>query len=433
MDIHRLSSVPSGGVRHAPRRVLLIHQNFPGQFRHLAQFLARHPAYELRAVCRETAPGLPGVPTVAYRPKREGSRSTHRYLQSLEAGVLTGQAVAQALLGLKKKGWVPDVVLAHPGWGESLFVKDVFPGAKLIHFCEFFYRAEGADADFDPEQPLTLDDRARIRSRNALHLLALEACDQGVCPTQWQRSLQPRAYQKKLTVIHEGVDVEMLRPDPAARFVLPDGRVLTRDDEVVTYVARNLEPYRGFPQFMRAVEALQRQRPRAQVLIAGGDDVSYGRRPDGAPNWRQKMLQEVQVDSARTHFLGKLPYAQYLQLLKVSRAHVYLTYPFVLSWSVLEAMAGGCVVVGSDTAPVQEVLRHGENGYLVDFFDTRALVGQLFEVIEQPDAQQTIRASARQTIVQNYGLQQGIARYLQLIESYRQQGWSTDLAVQSLA
>lgn len=424
-----------GAVRtvqsNQPKRILFIHQNFPGQFRHLAQHLAQQPGYEIKAIGRDTTQGMPGVPLIRYKPHRKGGPDTHRYIQPLESGILHGQAVVKVLLNLKAKGWVPDVVLAHPGWGESLYVKDVFPHSQLIHFCEYFYRADGADVGFDPAYPVSLDDRARIRSKNALHLLALDACDLGVCPTQWQRSLHPVEYHAKLQVIHEGVNIDLATPDPAASFTLPSGRVLTRKDEVVTYVARNLEPYRGFPQFMRAIEQLQQQRPHTHVLIAGGDEVSYGTKPKDAANWREKLMQEVRLDPARTHFLGKLPYLEYIKLLQVSRAHIYLTYPFVLSWSMLEAMACGCVVFGSDTAPVREVIKHGANGYLVDFFDTQAQVTQLTQVLDAPTIQDALRNCARQTVLDCYTTHYGLAQYLQLLQPQPQHSRYKDPAVVS--
>lgn len=401
-----------------PMRVLFIHQNFPGQFRHIARHLAAQAEFDVKAIGLQSAPGLPGIPFIRYRPHRDHAAGIHPYTRPLEAGVLHGQAVARLLLRLRAQDWQPDVVVAHPGWGESLFVKDVFPHARLIHFCEYFYRADGADTAFDPNDEVTLEDRARIRSRNALHLLALDACDVGICPTHWQYSLHPPEYQAKLHVIHEGIDTAHLGPAPNAVFELPDGRRLTRADEVVTYVARNLEPYRGFPQFMRALSQLQQQRPHTHALIVGGDDVSYGSRPKDAPNWREKMLREVLLDPARTHFTGKLPYARYVNALQVSSAHVYLTYPFVLSWSVLEAMACGCVVIGSDTASVREVIRHEANGYLTDFFDSSALATRLAATLDGKNLQNSIKNNARATADQHYRIEQGVGGYLNLLSAH---------------
>jgi hypothetical protein len=365
-------------------RVLFIHQNFPGQFRHIAAHLAQQPDVQVLAIGRDTAPGLPGIRLLRYKPHRPVSPQTHPYVRSFEDGVLHGQQVLRLLLDLKAKGYRPDVIVAHPGWGETLYAKDAFPNARLIHFCEYYYQAQGADAGFDPEFPLDINGAASIRSRNALHLLNLENCDLGITPTHWQHSLHPAAYRDKIQVIHEGIDTDNLGPDPNAILQLPNGKCLKAGEPIVTYVARNLEPYRGFHVFMRALPQVLKEHPTCQVVIVGGDGVSYGSQPKDAPNWRIKMLRENPVDLDRVHFLGKVPYATYKKVLQVSAVHVYLTYPFVLSWSLLEAMASGCLIVGSNTAPVREVIQHGENGWLVNFFDGQALVKRVLEILANP-------------------------------------------------
>jgi glycosyltransferase involved in cell wall biosynthesis len=329
------------------QRILLIHQNFPGQFRHLAQHLAARPDVEIIGLGRDSAPGLPGFPWFKYKLHRQGKAETHPYLRQMESAVLHGQAVVRALLKLKHQGFVPDVILAHPGWGETLYAKDVFPRARLIHLCEWYYTTQGADFDFDPEFPSDLDDRLRIQTWNALHLLNLENCDAAIAPTHWQKSRFPDAYQDKIQVIHEGIETEHLGPDPDATLMLPSGQCLKAGDPVITYVARNLEPYRGFHIFMRALPALLKANPHAQIVIVGGDGKSYGALPKDAPNWRTKMLRELRETHGdaldawlpRIHFLGKVPYETYKKVLQISAVHVYLTYPFVLSWSLLEAMA----------------------------------------------------------------------------------------------
>lgn len=398
--------------------VLFIHQNFPGQFRHLAGHLAADPGNRVLAICQPHAPRHPKVPnTLVYRPARKPGPDTHHYLRSLEDGILNGQAVAKVLLKLRKAGFTPDIVIAHPGWGEALYVKDVFPATRLLSLFEFFYHADGADANFDPEYPLTLDGRARIRTRNALHLLNLAACDAGVSPTHWQKSLHPAEYQSAISVIHEGIDTRVAVPNPQQTFTLPNGKVLTRQDEVVTYVARNLEPYRGFHQFMRAAEEICRRRPNAEIVIVGGDDVSYGQRLPKGQTYRQKLLQEVSIDPMRVHFLGRIPYERYLALLQVSSAHVYLTVPFVLSWSMLEAMSAGCLVIGSDTAPVREVLEHGKNGLLVDFFSPQQIAAAMDEVLVHEDRMQALKTAARQTIIERYEVRNALMLYQKVINS----------------
>ncbi len=395
--------------------VLFIHQNFPGQFRHIAGDLARSPGWKVLAIGRDTAPGMPGVQLIRYRPHRTVRAETHHYLRSYEDGVLHGQAVLRILLDLKAKGYRPDVIVAHPGWGESLFVKEAFPDAKLVHFCEYYYHTKGADADFDPEFPLSVDSAARIRARNALHLLNLEQCDLGITPTHWQHQLHPQAYRDKIVVAHEGIPVEQLGPDPNATLTLPNGTTLRAGQPIVTYVARNLEPHRGFHQFMRALPIILREHASCQVVIVGGDGVSYGSPPTDAANWREKMLRENPVDLNRVHFLGKVPYTTYQRVLQVSAAHVYLTYPFVLSWSMLEAMATGCLVIGSRTAPVKEVLRHGETGLFVDFFNPIEIAGGVLLGLLESEKYQAVRRWARRT-ASYYSSWIGVHRYRMLLD-----------------
>lgn len=410
---------PGIGNRHPAQpqppgaSVLFIHQNFPGQFRHIAADLAQSPGWRVLAIGRDTAPGMPGVQLIRYRPHRTVRAETHHYLRSYEDGVLHGQAVLRILLDLKAKGYRPDIIVAHPGWGESLFAKEAFPDAKLVHFCEYYYHTKGADADFDPEFPLSVDNAARIRARNALHLLNLEQCDLGITPTHWQHQLHPQAYRDKIVVAHEGIPVEQLGPDPNATLTLPNGTTLRAGEPIVTYVARNLEPHRGFHQFMRALPIILREHASCQVVIVGGDGVSYGNPPADAANWREKLLRENPVDLNRVHFLGKVPYETYKRVLQVSAAHVYLTYPFVLSWSMLEAMACGCLLVGSRTHPVQEVLRHRENGLLVDFFSPLEIAGAVISNINDYDGCRTLKVAAQEDSV-FYSVEDGIRSYFDI-------------------
>lgn len=395
--------------------VLLIHQNFPGQFRHIAAHLAAQPGNRVLAVAKKGCPGLPGITVLSYDLHRLPAKETHHYAKPFEAGILYGQAVARLLYPLAAQGYAPDVILAHPGWGETLYIRDVFPHARLIHFCEYFYHPEGADAGFDPEFPLTPDDRARIRSKNALHLLNLENCDAGITPTAWQSSLHPSAYRNKIHVCHEGIDTAYLQPSPQATFTLPDGTTLCPGAPLVSYVARNLEPHRGFHVFMRALPEILARNPAAQVAIVGGDETSYGPKPADAPNWREKLLREVPLPAGRVHFLGKIPYPQFRALLQVSAAHVYLTYPFVLSWSMLEAMACGCLLIASDTAPVREVARDKQNALLVDFFDRQGLVEKVSQALTDPGRHTHLRRAAAQDIAANYPIEKGKTTYLEIL------------------
>ncbi|MDP3844762.1 MAG: glycosyltransferase family 4 protein [Oxalobacteraceae bacterium] len=412
--------------------VLFIHQNFPGQFRHIAAHLAGQPGVDVLAIGREQAPGLPGVRLLRYKPHRQPSAHTHPYARSFEDGILHGQQVLRLLLELKAKGYRPDVIVAHPGWGETLYAKEAFPQAKLIHFCEYYYQTQGADAGFDPEFPLDINGAASIRSRNALHLLNLENCDQAITPTRWQHSLHPAAYQGKIQVIHEGIDTANLGPDPEASLQLPNGRVLKAGEPIITYVARNLEPYRGFHSFMRALPLILKQHPTCQVVVVGGDDVSYGSKPKDAPNWRSKLLAENPVDLNRVHFLGKVPYATYKKVLQVSAVHIYLTYPFVLSWSLLEAMASGCLIIGSDTAPVREVIEEGENGLLVDFFDAQGIASKVIQVLTAAAEPSGIYACSVKT-ARKYSTDNSITAYHRLILQGQQVGGFTSIVQSRVA
>ena len=398
-------------------RVLLVHQNFPGQFRHLVSGLTGRLGWDVVGVGGEKAPGLPDVKMYRYKLHRQVAGQQHPYLRQMESAVLHGQAVARLLLGLKKEGFAPDVVLAHPGWGETLFIRDIFPDIRVVHYCEWYYGIKGSDSGFDPEFPVTLDGSARVRAWNALHLLNLETCDSGVSPTSWQKNQHPRLYQDKISVIHEGINTDNLAPDHGVAFAAPSGAVFRFGDPVITYVSRNLEPYRGFHIFMRALEIVQRKHGACQALIVGGGGVSYGRPPEGAANWREKMLEEVRLDPARTHFVGKVPYDVYRRILQVSLVHVYLTYPFVLSWSMLEAMCSGCLVVGSRTAPVEEVIRDGENGLLADFFDVEGIADRILEVLDSPERFAAMRERARKDACERFTLRAGLEGYQAALEN----------------
>ncbi|WP_135465673.1 glycosyltransferase family 4 protein [Crenalkalicoccus roseus] len=387
-------------------RVLFVHQNFPAQYRHVAPALARRRGVQVVGLGENPGEALPGVQHVRYKAPPEGSREIHRYVRRFEAAVFRGQQVARAALALKERGFVPDLVCCHPGWGEGLYLRDVWPEARLLYYFEFYYRAAGADVGFEPPGPVPIDDACRVRTMNATHLLSLEQADWGQTPTRWQASRFPDWARARLSVVHEGVDTAAIRRQPEARFTLPDGRVLGPDDEVVTFVARGLEPYRGFHVFMRALPEIMARRPRAQVVVVGGDEPHYGAKPPEGGTWREVMLAELgeRLDRARLHFTGKVPHARLLSLLSLSSAHVYLTYPFVLSWSVIEAMACGCLVIGSRTPPIEEVIEHGRNGLLVDFFSSAELAGAVARALAEPAAMAPLRRAARRTAEERFDL-----------------------------
>jgi len=300
---------------------------------------------------------------------------------------------------------VPDIVYGHSGWGLPLFGKEAWPAAKLVCLFEWYYRAHGSDADFDPAQPLSVDDELRIRIKNSPILIDLDSCDWGVSPTYWQHRQLPLEFQPKISVIHDGIDTDFVKPDPDAKLVLPAvGLDLSDAAEIVTYVARGMEPYRGFPQFIEAARLITEARPGCHVVIVGADRVAYGRSLPNGKTYKQEMLEKVPLDQGRVHFTGLLPKADYLKVLQASSAHVYLTRPFVLSWSMLEAMAAGCAVVASDTPPVVEVVTDGVNGLLTHFFSPAKIAARVAEVLDRPGDYRDMRVKARQTVLDRYDL-----------------------------
>ncbi|MBV9014182.1 MAG: glycosyltransferase family 4 protein [Alphaproteobacteria bacterium] len=382
---------------------LFVHQFFPGQYLHLVRHLQAE-GHNVVFVTQRRGREIPGVRTLEYLPlPPSGAISPH--LQEMEMGAMNGLAVARLCEGLKREGFNPDIMIGHCGWGEVLFVKDVWPSTPLLGYFEFFYRVAGSDLDFDPEFPPVSFDPTRIRTRNTINLLSLEAADWGQTPTEWQRAQYPAIHRDRISVIHEGIDTDLVRPEPTARLWLRGGASFGVGDEVITYSARNLEPYRGFHIFMRALSKVLEKRPNARAIIVGSDGVSYGRMPDNAANWREYMLSELEgrLDMRRVHFVGWLTYPQYLAVLQISSAHVYLTYPFVLSWSLLEAMAAGCAVIGSRTPPVEEAV-DGRNAYLVDFFDVDEISDRICSVLRDRAGSARVRAKAREHVLAHYDL-----------------------------
>ncbi len=390
--------------------ILFIHQNFPAQYKFLAPALAArgHKVVTL-TMNRKLSGQWKGVTVLQYGVERGNGANVHPWLSDTETKIIRGEACYRAALKLKAAGFAPDVIVAHPGWGESLFLKDVWPQAKLGLSCEFYYHASGADVGFDPEFPNdSAEAGPRMLVKNTNMLLHMEVADAGISPTLWQASTFPERFRSRITVVHEGIDTEAAAPAPNVALQVAGIR-LTRQDEVVTFVNRNLEPYRGYHVFMRALPELLRNRPQARVLIVGGDDVSYGSRPPDGRSWKDIFATEVQgqltpEQRERVHFLGKIPYDLFIPLLQLSMVHVYLTYPFVLSWSMLEAMSIGCTIVASDTAPVREAIRDGDTGRLVDFFDAAALASTVSELLGDPAQRARLGARARAFAQETYDL-----------------------------
>ncbi|MDR9394033.1 glycosyltransferase family 4 protein [Roseovarius sp. SYSU LYC5161] len=393
-------------------KILFIHQNFPGQYKHLAPLLASqgHECVALTLRVKE-ATTWQGVRVLPYKLSRGSGQNVHPWLVDLDTKVTRGEACFHAATKLRQAGFMPDLILAHPGWGESMFLHDVWPEARIGLYCELYHHAEYPHLNFDPEfqKADTTTEVLRIRMKNLNNHLHFPAATAGISPTRFQADTFPAEFRDRITVSHDGIDTAHNVPDPDVRLTLEDKLQVSREDEVITFVNRNLEPYRGYHVFMRALPRLLRERPNARVLIVGGDEVSYGARPPNGQTWKQIFIDEVRgriptPSWNRVHFLGRIPYGQFTRLLQVSRVHVYLTYPFVLSWSLMEAMSCGAAVVASDTAPVREVIGHDTTGRLVDFFDGDAMVEQVCDLLDDADARRRLGTAARDLMRSDYDL-----------------------------
>lgn len=381
--------------------------------------MAKLPGHRVVAMHINATPAMPGVETRRYTPQRGSTPGVHRWVSDLETKVIRGEAAYHCARQLRDEGFTPDVIVAHPGWGESLFLKDVWPQAKLGIYCEFFYQSAGADVGFDPEFSSSTDeDACRLRLKNANYQLHFPIAQAGLSPTHWQKSGFPSPFREQIQVVHDGIDTARVSPRAEVSLQLKTNnglRQLTRADELITFVNRNLEPYRGYHIFMRALPAILKARPNARILIVGGEGVSYGAPPPGpadgkgaAPKgWKPIFLNEVKdrIDLERVHFLGNIAYSQFVSLLQISTVHTYLTYPFVLSWSLLEAMSAGCAIVASGTAPVQEAIQDNETGWLVDFLDASALAEKVIALCQDPQRRQALGQAARRFAIDHYDLQ----------------------------
>ncbi|MFO1091005.1 MAG: glycosyltransferase [Hyphomicrobiales bacterium] len=415
--------------------ILFVHQNYPGQYRHLLDWLRGQGSHRIVFLTQREGGGNPtDHKVIRYKPVSRPVEGTFALSKEFEKNCAAGLRVAHICRDLEREGFRPDIVLGHAGWGETLFIKDVWPDVPVIAYFEYYYSTVGGAVGFDPEFPISDQMIFIMTARNATNHLALGTCDAGQTATDWQYRRYPAEFQRKITVAHEGIDTRTLTPDPNASVQLGRlDRPLTRADEVVTYVARNLEPVRGFHTLMRALPDLLERRPSARVIIVGGEAVSYGRASDHPGGYRAQYQAEVdgRVDWSRVHFLGQVPYPAFKQLLQVSRCHVYLSVPFVLSWSLIEAMSIGATIVASDVPSVREVITPGKTGRLVDFLSPQQLADTVADVLAAPREHARLGKAARQLAVSQYDLyDRCLPRQLALINHHlpRKLRLSTDCA-----
>lgn len=393
--------------------ILFLHKTFPGQFKHIVSELAKDSENTIYFITQDDSVQIAGVNKITYKPKRSVSTNCNPYLPPYEEAVIQNQAGAKAALKLKNQGFKPDIIIGH-SIGATMFMKDVFPDTPLLGYFEWYYNSEGADLGFDGN-PVSEDEKAKLRCKNSDILVDLYSSDAGICPTNWQKSQFPKEFQPKIKVIHDGIDTEYFKPDSNAEFVTENFK-LSAKDEVITYATRGMEPYRGFPIFMMAIEKLLKTCPNLQVVIAGNDEVYYGQKLTDT-TYKEIMLSQLDIDLTRLHFVGTLPLDKYKNLLQISSAHIYLTYPFVLSWSILEAMACGCCVIASNTSPVTEVMQDNNNGLLFDFYNVNQLIEKVEYVLNNQNKTTSIRNNSRQSIVKNYDLKTILPKHIEYIKS----------------
>ena len=398
--------------------VLFVHQNFPAQFGPLAFRLAATPGWSCTFVSQKAEGTVRGVNCLKYEIKGGATEKTHYCGRTFENAVWHAHAVSEALAA--RPDIRPDVVVGHSGFGSTLFLPELYPGVPVVNLFEYFYRVAGSDLDFRPDFPSRPLDRLRARARNAMILLDLDTCALGYCPTDWQRGLFPPEYRAKLRTAFDGVDTALWKPDPAAPRRV-GGRDLTAGTKLVTYVARGMESMRGFDLFMRAAQTLADRRPDVVFAVVGQDRVCYGGddKFTGGKTFKEWVLSRGDYDLSRFVFTGLIPETELARLFAITDLHVYLTVPFVLSWSLFNALACGATVLASDTAPVRELITHGVTGLLTPFFDTDALADAADHVLSDPAAYRHLGETGRALVRARYSLDVCLPQFVRLLEEAR--------------
>ncbi|HUW81055.1 MAG TPA: glycosyltransferase [Acidocella sp.] len=403
---------------------LFVHQNFPGQYLHIVRSLiadniARDGTHEIVFMTEPNKNHMNGVRKVTYSRPPSVSTSVHLDAREFEMATRRGQAAYKGAMQIKALGFVPDIIIGHHGWGEMLNLVDAFPGVPILGYFEFYYRIDGTDVNYDPEFVMQQERYSAVRGKNCVNLLALALEQYGQVPTRWQHSTYPEWAQKQIRIIEEGVNLDICKPAPgiAKKTVTVGNLTVTPKQKLVTYVARNLEPYRGFHTLMRALPKILQERPDVIVSVVGGDEISYGA-PAPKGTWRETMMQEVGsgIDPKRVHFMGKVSYEDHITLLQRSDAHIYLSYPFVASWSLREALAVGCAIVGGDTETVTEFIKHDENGLVVPTRDHNALADTVLHILKDTKHAARLRAGARAYAEKHLDMADYITRYRANIE-----------------
>ncbi len=393
--------------------IFILHPSFPAQYLNLAPYLASNPENQVFFLSKENSINaqLRGVTLALYpKPSEESDKwiKTCGPLRPAAEAVVEGQAVLRAMEWLaKEKNVRPDVIIGHTGWGSTLYCKDMYPKVPIMGYFEWYYLVEDSDCYWWPDEIPQIGSRISIRTRNAHHLMNLELCDAGICPTKWQYSQFPEEYKPKLNIIHEGIDTRFCSPDPSGKrpgLVLDDIKLnLPEGTEIITYVARGFEIYRGFPYFMDAIRHVLAHRPKTHVVVVGKDRICYGAQLKDTTYLKEEE-KKGGYPTDRVHFVGLRNRGDYQKILRASSCHIYLTRPFVLSWSCLEAMSFACPMVCSKTPPVQEVMEDGVNGLLAEFRSPYHIARKIEELLDDPERAKKLGAAARETILERFEL-----------------------------
>lgn len=398
------------------KTILFVHQNFPAQYKHIAQAIAQNKKYDVHCLSQLNFDQDPKIKSHIYKLNKNSSDSINEWAIEFETKMIRAEAASKKALQMRENGIFPDLLMIHPGWGEGFFLKEIWPEAKVITYAEFYYKTTDCDIDFDIsfiENVLKKDfqnhhdyNKYKLTARNAAFTHSYLSSDYLVCPTVFQKNVLPKLIQKNVNVIHDGIDTNLLKPNENIEIKIRDKK-LTKKDKIITYVSRALDPYRGYHIFMESLPGILKDNPEAHVIIVG-DETRHGYgapHPDGIrykDYYFSKIKDKIDID--RVFFVSRVSYDIFIKIIQISTAHVYLTYPFVLSWSMLEAMSCGALIIGSNTGPVTEVIKHNKNGLIVDFFSKDEIIETVSKVLKNTNDYNKLRLNARKTIIDKYDL-----------------------------
>ena len=395
------------------KKILFVHQNFPAQYKHISIALS-DLGYEVHSLSISEYSN-DKIKSHSYKLLSLSSEGINQWAVEFETKMIRAESAAKKAFELKDKGFYPDLIIGHPGWGDTFFLKEVWPDTKMLSYVEFYYKTSDCDIDFDKnfvkdileedfEYFLTRN-KFKLTARNAPFLASYSTSDFLVCPTEYQKSLVPESLKNNINVIHDGIDTNILKPNEDININIK-GKKFTKKDKIITYISRSLDPYRGFHIFMESLPMILKSNPDAYVFILGNKNTHGYGAPSQKGSFKDIFYGSIQkdIDSSRVFFLDTLEYSSYIKVIQITSAHIYLTYPFVLSWSLLEAMSCGALIIGSKTEPVTEVIQDNKNGLLVDFFDSKMITKTITKVLNNRQKYENIRKNARKTIVDKYDL-----------------------------